>query len=93
VTPNQASSACPISPDGANSSSSSQPVTTGGNTNGRCTSASSNSLPGNTPRASTQASAKAIGNVTTIAAMPTFNVNRMIGQSAVADIASEASSG
>ena len=52
VTPNQRSSGPPIGPAGAKAISSTQPVTTGGTTNGRWISASSKVRPGNRPRAS-----------------------------------------
>ena len=45
----------PIGPLRPNSSSSNHPVTTGGTTSGRCTSASSRITPGNRRRASTHA--------------------------------------
>ena len=61
-TPNQSSSSDPIGPRMPNTISSSQPVTTGGSTSGRCTSAFSTGRPGKRYRASTQAISTASGS-------------------------------
>ena len=81
LTPNQPCNQAPTAPAGANSSSSTHPVTTGGTTRGRCTTASSSSLPANRPRASTQASANATGSTATVATPPTSSVRRTIAHS------------
>ena len=52
LTPSPASIR-PNGPCAPNANSSSQPLTTGGSTSGRCTAASSSTLPANRPRAST----------------------------------------
>src|SRR3546814_13761466 len=67
VLPNQSASTAPSGPAGVHAMSSSQPVTTGGSTSGKWTSASSSTLPGNRPLARTQASANATGSVAAIA--------------------------
>src|SRR3546814_3097252 len=73
VLPNQSASTAPSGPAGVHAMSSSQPVTTGGSTSGKWTSASSSTLPGNRPLASTQASANATGSVAAIATAPTLS--------------------
>ena len=61
-TPNQSFSNDPIGPRMPKMISSSQPVTTGGSTSGRCTNAFSTGRPGKRYRASTQAMTTASGS-------------------------------
>ena len=73
---NSRHSSPPSGPCTPNSSSSSQPVTTGGSTIGRCTAASSSGRPGRRGRASSQASSSATGRAPHTAIAPTRSVSQ-----------------
>ena len=79
--PNQLSSQAPIGPWRPNSTSKAKPTTTGGSTNGRCTTASSSVLPGNSNRARRYATPIATGRLKATLTSATLRLSRMMPSS------------
>ena len=88
-TPNQSFSSAPTGPRMPNTISSSQPVTTGGSTSGRCTSAFSTGRPGKRVRASSHAVSTATGSPNPTARAATARVSLTACHSSVDSIGSE----
>ncbi len=88
-TPNQSLSSAPSGPRMPNTISSSQPVTTGGSTSGRCTRAFSIGRPGNRVRARSHAVSTATGSPNPTARAATARVSRTACHSSDDNMGSE----
>ena len=87
--PNTRCSQAPTGPFTPKISSNSQPVTTGGSTSGRCTSACSTKRPGNRQRDSAVAASNATGKASATARNATPKVSRIASRSSAESVRSK----